>query len=181
MAQMFRNSRPLALVLAGAVGLAALPALAQGLDSEGAIDTIVGSDVKTGEKSAVDESERVIAAIEATMDNAQLVRRAFNIDEVEIVFLPEVGEGDSGITEKREEFADQIVELQQSIEGSAIFYHAVDSRQILVRDIVAVEFGDENRTVTIFVAGAAPAGAAPEEDTLEDEAVPPEADNDATD
>lgn len=170
----FRNSTPLALVLAGAFGLAALPALAQGLDSEGAIDTIIGSDVKTDEKSAVDESERVIAAIEATMDNAQLVRRAFNIDEVEIVFLPEVGEGDSGITEKREEFADQIVELQQSIEGSAIFYHAVDSRQILVRDIVAIEFANENRTATIFVAGAAPAGATPSTGG-EDETAPAEA------
>lgn len=178
---MFRKPSPLALILAGAIGLAASAAFAQGLDSEGAIDTIVGSDVKTGEKSAIDEGGRVIAAIEATMDNAQLVRRAFNIDEVEIVFLPEVGEGDSGITEKREEFADQIVELQQSIEGSAIFYHAVDSRQILVRDIVAVEFGEENRTVTIFVAGAAPAGAAPEADTGADEVVPSEADSDAAD
>ena len=32
------------------------------------------------------------------MDNAQLVRRAFNIDEVEIVFLPEVGEGGTTVT-----------------------------------------------------------------------------------
>ncbi|MBL0934701.1 MAG: hypothetical protein IBJ07_08110 [Rhizobiaceae bacterium] len=180
----FRNSRALALVLAGAFGLAALPALAQGLDSEGAIDTIIGSDVKTEEKSAVDESERVIAAIEATMDNAQLVRRAFNIDEVEIVFLPEVGPevdaGDSGITEKREEFADQIVELQQSIEGSAIFYHAVDSRQILVRDIVAIEFANENRTATIFVAGAAPEGATSSTGG-EDETAPAEADTNAAD
>lgn len=168
----FRNSGMLAIVLAGSLGLAALPALAQGLDSEGAIDTIVGSDVKTEEKSAADEGERVIAAIEATMDNAQIVRRAFNIDEVEIVFLPEVGEGDSGITEKREEFSDQIVELQQSIEGSAIFYHAVDSRQILVRDIVAIEFANENRTATIFVAGAAPAAATPQPTTDAEETGP---------
>lgn len=176
----FRNFRPLAIVIAGALGFAALPAAAQGLDSEGAIDTIVGSDVKTEEKSAVDESERVIAAIEATMENAQLVRRAFNLDQVEIVFLPEVGEGDSGITEKREEFADQIVELQQSIEGSAIFYHAVDSRQILVRDIVAIEFANENRTATIFVAGAAPEGATPSTGG-EDETAPAEAGTNATD
>lgn len=178
----FRNRTPLAVILAGALAIGAHPALAQGLDSEGAIDTIVGSDVKTEEKSAVDESERVIAAIEATMDNARIVRRAFNIDEVEIVFLPEVGKGDSGITEKREEFADQIVELQQSIEGSAIFFHAVDSRQILVRDIVAIEFANENRAATIFVAGAAPAGATPEttaDETTADEEEP--ADADATD
>lgn len=170
------------LALAGMIGATGLPAWSQGLDSEGAIDTIIGGDVKTEEKSAVDEGERVIAAIEATMENAQLVRRAFNLDEVEIVFLPEVGEGESGITEKRDEFADQIVELQQSIEGSAIFYHAVDSRQILVRDIVAIEFGDENRTATIFVAGAAPAGidspTVPDAATGEDQAAPADATSD---
>lgn len=164
----------LVLFLAGALACIAPAAYAQGLDSEGAIDTIVDSEVKTEQLSATEQSERVITAIDATLDHAQIVRRAFNIDEVDIVFLPEVGSGDSGITEKREEFADQIVELQQAIEGSAIFYHAVNSRQILVRDIVAIEFANENRTATIFVAGAEPGTAVPEA-PVEDEPRPADA------
>jgi hypothetical protein len=155
------RTQHLALLLAGALACAAPAAYAQGLDSEGAIDTIVDSEVKTEQLSASEQAERVVAAIEATLDHAQIVRRAFNVDEVDIVFLPEVGTGDSGISEKREEFASQIVELQQAIEGSAIFYHAVNSRQILVRDIVAIEFANENRTATIFVAGAEPGTGVP--------------------
>ncbi len=151
-----KHSARLAILLAGALACAAPAALAQGLDSEGAIDAIVDSEVKTEELSATEESGRVVTAIDASLDNAQIVRRAFNINEVDIVFLPEIGEGDSGISEKRAENADQIVELQQAIEGSAIFYHAVNSRRILVRDIVAIEFENENRTATIFVAGAEP-------------------------
>ena len=49
----------------------------------------------------------------------------------------------------------ELLELQQAIEGSAMFYHAVDSRRILLRDIVGLEFDDANG-VTIFVAGADP-------------------------
>lgn len=156
MAMKTTHAAPLAGLVAAGLLVFAPPAGAQGLDSQGAIDTIVGSDVKTEEMDATAERERVAAAMDASMDNAQIVRRAFNIDEVEIVFLPAVGEGGTGITEKRQELADEILELQQAIEGSAIFYHAVNSRQILVRDIVAIEFGEENRTATIFVAGASP-------------------------
>ncbi|WP_252911472.1 hypothetical protein [Aliihoeflea aestuarii] len=171
-----KHASRLAILLAGALACAAPSALAQGLDSEGAIDTIVDSEVKTEELSATEESGRVVTAIDASLDNAQIVRRAFNIEEVDIVFLPGVGAGDSGISEKRAENADQIVELQQAIEGSAIFYHAVNSRQILVRDIVAIEFENENRTATIFVAGAEPGTAVPEapadEPPAEPEAAP---------
>lgn len=171
------QSKPLsrlAVFLAGALACTAPAALAQGLDSEGAIDTIVDSEVKTEELSATEQSERVVTAIEASLDHAQIVRRAFNVDEVDIVFLPEVGEGDSGISEKREEYSDQIVELQQAIEGSAIFYHAVNSRQILVRDIVAIEFENENRTATIFVAGAEPGSAVPADPADDPQPVDPE-------
>ena len=149
------RSALLAVALVGAVPLT----LAQGLDSEGAIDTIVGSDVKTEERNAADEGERVAIAIEASMDNAQIVRRAYNVEGVDIVLLPGVGEGGSDISAKRDEFADQIVELQQAVEGSAIFYHGINSRRILVRDVVALEFADENKNATIFVVGVDPGSA----------------------
>lgn len=155
---------PVQAVFLAAMLMAAVPdlgAIAQGLESEGAIETIVGGEVNTEEKSAQAESKRVLASIGNSLEAAQKVRRAFNIDEVDIIFLPEVGEGVSGIAEAREANAEAIEELQLAIEGSAIFYHALDSREILVRDVVALEFGEDDLTATIFVAGEAPGEAEP--------------------
>ena len=143
-------------MFAAALASAPLAALAQGLDREGAIDAIIGSDVMSEELHAADEGERVIAAIEASMDHAQIVRRAFHIDGIDIVYPPQVGEGVSGIAAKVEEFAEQIVELQQSIESSAIFYHAVNSRRTQISDIVAIEFLNGKKNATVFVVGAEP-------------------------
>lgn len=154
--RLFKSPIFCAGICASALGSAPMASLAQGLDSEGAIDTIVGSDVVSGELDAADEGERVIAAIEASMDHAQIVRRAFHIDGIDIVYLPRVGEGVSGIAAKIDEFADQIVELQQSIESSAIFYYAISSRRTLIRDIVAIEFLNEQKKATVFVVGAEP-------------------------
>jgi hypothetical protein len=133
---------------------AQFPAFSQGLDSEGAIDTIVGSDVVTGEEAVGDDQERIMAAIEQTLPNAAEVRRKFTLDKVEIVFLPDLDEQGSDVRAMLDERRDELLELQQAIEGSAMFYHAVDSRRILLRDIVGLEF--ENNDVTIFVAGSDP-------------------------
>lgn len=135
----------------------AMPLLAQGLDREEAIESIVGSDVETEQHAAEDEQERVVAAIENAMDSAERVRKAFNMNELKIVFLPDVGESASEIDAAIEENQEAIEALRQAIEGSALFYHAVDSRQILLRDIFALEFGDDG-DATIFVAGEDPNG-----------------------
>ncbi|MCT7376141.1 hypothetical protein [Chelativorans salis] len=132
--------------------LANPPLLAQGLESEGAIDAIIGSDVKTEEAANEEEAERVVAAIENTLSSAESVRKTFSLDTLEIVFLPEDTET-GPIGEAIDEHREEIEALRESIEGSAMFYHAVDSRSIMLRDIVAVEFGEEN-VVTIFVNGS---------------------------
>ncbi len=160
----FDRHRPIRLFAVALVALAiasasptSLLAQGQGLESEQAIDTIVGSDVKTEEKAVSAETDRLLAAIENTIDNASEVRRKFSLDTVEIIFLPELADGtrpdiETAMTEHKA----AIEELRQSIEGSAMFYHAIDSRDVLLRDIIALEFDDENG-VTIFVAGTAPA------------------------
>ncbi|WP_274423616.1 hypothetical protein [Chelativorans sp. YIM 93263] len=126
--------------------------MAQGLDNEEAIDKIIGSDVKTEETNKGDQSERVVAAIDNTLQNAEAVRKAFSLDTLEIVFLSDIGQENGAIEEAIASHETEIASLRQSIEGSAMFYHAVDSRDILLRNIVAVEFGEDD-TVTIFVEG----------------------------
>ena len=141
-----------AFLLASAPNVALL---AQGLDSEEAIDTIVGSDVKTGESKTAADEDRILAAIEKSTDNAADVRKRFSIDDVEIVFLPDLGEEETAVEAKMEEYKDDVAVLREAIQGSAIFYHAIDSRSVLLTDVIALEFHDQN-AVTIFVAGGEP-------------------------
>lgn len=131
--------------------------MAQGLDAEGAIDTIVGSDVTTGEEAATADEERIVAAIENTAETSADVRKKFSLDRVEIIFLPDLGDDETAVEAKMAEFEPQIAELREAIQGSAMFYHAIDSRSVLLTDIVALEFDDDNG-VTIFVRGEQPAG-----------------------
>lgn len=129
--------------------------LAQGPDAQGAIDTIIGSDVETAEEAIAADERRVIAAIENSSRNAAEVRKRFSVDTVRIVFLPDLEEKGAAVKAKIEEFGDGIAALREAIHGSAIFYHAVDSRSVLLDDIIAVEFG-EKADVTIMVAGREP-------------------------
>jgi len=134
-----------------------MPLMAQGLSNEDTIDSIVGSNVETEQQAAGDDSARIVSAIENAMDSAERVRKAFNMSELKIVFLPYIDEAASKLDAAIEENQEAIEALRQSIAGSALFYHAIDSRGILLRDIFALEFGDDG-DATIFVAGEDPNG-----------------------
>ena len=139
----------LAAVTLVMVSVVQFPASAQGLESEGAIDAIIGSDVKTDEVHQEGDIQRVIDAVSNSRHSAELARKAFNIDSLEIVFVPTINEDLAKVLEEND--ADVKI-LRESIEGSAIFYHAVDSRSIMLTNIIAAEFG-EGSDVTIFVKG----------------------------
>ena len=134
---------------------AATPLMAQGLQSEGTIDTIIDADVGTTEKTVGDEEERVVAAMDKSRENAAAIRKRFAIGAVEIVFLPELSDGRSALGDRIEENRETIGELQTAIESSAIFYHAINSQRVLLRDVVAVEFGEDDK-ITIFAVGKEP-------------------------
>lgn len=144
-----------ALALAGA--FSASSAHAQAMD-EAARETIIGSEVNEEEVEAAAEPERVIAAIEKTPENIATVRKTTNLDKVDIVFLPDASAAEGGpppeIAAKVEERKDEIAELRQELEGNAMLYHAIDSRQVLVRDVLAVEFEDAG--VVIYAAAKPP-------------------------
>lgn len=144
---------PFAFMLACAPDIALL---AQGLDADGAIETIIGSDVETAEEGVASDEARVIAAIANSSQTAAEVRKRFSVDNVTILFLPDLDEKEGEAVKMAiEEFRTGIASLREAIQGSAIFYHAVDSRSVLLDDIIAVEFGDAN-DVTILVAGRKP-------------------------
>jgi hypothetical protein len=132
---------------------------AQGLQSPETIETIIGSEVVEREREAVADPGRVIAAIENTAENTSKVRRTTMLQKVDIVFLSDAAATEGGpppeIDEKVREYSDEITSLRQELEGNAMLYHAIDSRQILIRDILAVEFDDENGVV-IYAAAKPP-------------------------
>lgn len=146
-----------AALLVATVGILQPPGAlrAQGLDAEGAVETIIDAPVQTEQTSVAEQNERIARAIEASSQNAALVRKKFKIGKVDIVLVEGLAEKGSPVAATLDAYADAIVALRKEIEGSAIFYHAVDSKQILLKDVVAVEFGDAD-AVTIFVAAPAP-------------------------
>lgn len=146
-----------AFLLATATPQAAL--FAQGLENKEAVDKIIGSDVQEEETQAAADPGKVIAAIEKTSENIGMVRKTSKLDKVDIVFLT-----DSAITEggpppeieaKVKEHKAEVAELRGEIEGNAMLYHAIESRQILVRDVLAVEF-DGSNSVVIYAAAKPP-------------------------
>jgi hypothetical protein len=135
-------------------------ARAQGLQDSQSIDKIIGSEVEEEEVQAAAQPERVIAAIEDTSGNIAKIRTTSTLDKVDIVFLPDAAATEGGpppqIEARLEANRDGIEELRKEIEGNAMIYHAINSRQILPRDVLAVEFEAPARLV-IYAAAKPPA------------------------
>jgi len=136
---------------------AAPPVLAQGLDSEKAIDTIIGSEVDEQQSSAGHEARSVVAAIEKTQEAIATVRKISNVNKLEIVYLPDAAEDAAppAIRDAVSRHEEEIDELRKEIEGNAMLFHAIDSRSLLVRDVLAVDFGAGD-AVVIYAAAQKP-------------------------
>lgn len=150
-----------ATVCAVALMLASAPtSFGQGVESPESVDRIVGSEVQEEEAAAAAEPERVIAAIEKTAENTEMVRKLSSVDVMDIVYLTDSAQTEGGpppeIEAKLEANREGIEELRREIEGNAMVYHAIHARQILPRDVLAVEF-EEPAKLVIFAAAKPPA------------------------
>lgn len=150
-----------ATACAVALMLASAPiSFGQGVESPESVDRIVGSEVQEEEAAASAEPGRVIAAIEKTAENTEMVRKLSNVDVMDIVYLTDSAQTEGGpppeIEAKLEANRKDIEELRKEIEGNAMVYHAIHARQILPRDVLAVEFEAPAKLV-IFAAAKPPA------------------------
>ncbi|MGH6858791.1 MAG: hypothetical protein ACRECY_00960 [Phyllobacterium sp.] len=150
--------RALNLGLATLLLAAAIPnarVIAQGLDAPNAIEKIVGSDVREDEATAAGDEDVVVAAIEKTLANIDTVRMVTNLDAIKIVFLSDAAASEGGpppkIEAKLEQYSDAIQDLRRELEGNAMLYHAIDSRGVLLRDVLAIKFG-KDKSAVIFAA-----------------------------
>lgn len=132
----------------------------QGTENKEAVDVIIGTKVQEEEVQASADPGKVIAAIEKTREQIATVRKTSSLDKVDIVFLADAAVTEGGpppeIEAKVKEHEADIMELRKEIEGNAMLFHAIDSRQILPRDVLAVEFDGSNGVV--IYAAAKPAG-----------------------
>jgi hypothetical protein len=154
-----RRLRVVAAIIVLAASMPCVPLAAQGLDSEKSIDAIVGSKVEEQESQAATDAGKVIAAIEKTPEAIDRIRKASNLDTVDIVFLADATKAEGGpppeIEAKISERQEEIKELRKELEGNAMLFHAIDSRQVLVRDVLAVSF-ESDRHVIIYAAAKRP-------------------------
>ena len=146
------------MVLTAFTALAA-PAAAQSLDDT-TVKSIVGSGISEEEKTAADEQAKVLAAIDTTAEATSMVRKTSSVDHVDIVFLADTARSEGGpppeIARKIEQHRDEITLLRQEVEANALLYHAIDSKRVLVADVLAVAF-DGPKKVIVYAA-AKPAG-----------------------
>ncbi len=149
----------LAAVLSVALGGNALAQ--EGTSNPQAIENIIGTPVQEEETRAAADEDKVIAAIDKTAENTATVRKTSSLSKVDIVFLSDAARTQGGpppaIEAKVKEREGEIADLRKEIEGNAMLFHAIDSRQILPQDVLAVEFDDANGVV-IYAAAVKPAG-----------------------
>lgn len=140
--------------------LVAAPAAAQGLDAQGAIDTIIGSEVKEQETTAIADPARVMAAIDKSVENADRVRKLTQANGVDIIFLSDSTANEGGpppeIEAKLKERDPEVTQLRKELESNALLYYAIDSRQVMMRDVLAIEI-DDNQAIMVYAA-AKPGG-----------------------
>ena len=149
------SARGLAVAVLLAVSMNAAPVGAQGLNDQEAVDRIIGSEVTEEEVRTDAGDERAIAAIENLSSNIDIVRKINNLDRVEIVYLPDSSRAEGGpsakIATKLSEHSEAVDTLRHELEGNALLYHAINSKNILIRDVLAVEF-DGEKNLIIFAA-----------------------------
>ncbi|WP_265520082.1 hypothetical protein [Nitratireductor luteus] len=142
--------------IAFAIAMAGAGVQAQGLDSQGAIEAIIGSDVHEEAATGEVDSGKIITAIGKTRENTRVVRRATHFDPIDIIFVSDAAVIEGGpppeIEAKVEEHEDEIANLRQELEGNAMLYHAINSRRILLRDVLAIEFDEQSRAIVFAAA-----------------------------
>lgn len=139
----------------GAFLLASIPALqstAQTLDDLDSVETIIGAEVDTGSIADV-STDNVIASLNDIVETNERVRMMYKVDAFEIVFL-----GDDNSLAESERLSSSIAEheteidgLRAAMEANAVFYLALDEKNVDVARIVTAEITDDE--VTVYVAG----------------------------
>ena len=123
------------------------------------VDGIVGSGIEEDETTAAATEAKILAAIDRTAETAARVRKTSSVDRVDIVFLSDTARSEGGppprIAESIRQHETEVADLRQEIEANALIFHAIDSRRVLVADVLGVDFPDP-KTVVVYAAAKPP-------------------------
>jgi hypothetical protein len=123
------------------------------------VDSIVGSGIQEDETTAAATEARVLAAIDRTAEATARVRKTSSVDRVDIVFLSDTARSEGGppprIADRIRQHEAEIADLRREVEANALIFHAIDSRRVLVADVLGVDFPDP-KTVVVYAAAKPP-------------------------
>jgi hypothetical protein len=87
------------------------------------------------------------------------VRKTSSVDRVDIVFLSDTARSEGGppprIADRIRQHEAEIADLRREVEANALIFHAIDSRRVLVADVLGVDFPDP-KTVVVYAAAKPP-------------------------
>jgi len=139
-----------------------VPAIAEenlGNRQQQSVERIIGSEVREKQARSEDDTDRIIAAIEKSSENTNRIRKVTNLDRLDIIFMPDSTAVEGGppeeVASRLSEYSRNVDDMRRELESNALFYHAVNSRNILIKDILAIEF-DSDTHVVIFAAANPP-------------------------
>lgn len=123
------------------------------------VDRIIDSEVREEQARSEDDKDRIIAAIENSGENTNRIRKVTDLDRIDIIFIPDSSAVEGGppeeIASKLSEYSRNVDDMRRVLQSNALLYNAVNSRKILIRDILAIEF-DSDKHVVIFAAANPP-------------------------
>lgn len=117
-------------------------------------ETIVGSEIAADEASPDMILDDVLEAIANAGSTAEKVQMLFSVNDFRIIFLGDAQASDNAgeIQAALDQNADAIASLRSAIEGSSVFYIALDSRDVDPGSVVAASIADD-KSVTAYVFG----------------------------
>ncbi|WP_151986171.1 hypothetical protein [Rhizobium sp. EC-SD404] len=144
-----------ATILAGALAFSGL-VQAQSFDSQDPSESIADSEISVAGTRAAERLEDLMASIENLPESVDRVKIITNMERIDVVYLSDMMDGGAPaeLEEAVAENDERINELQNGIEGSAIFYNALNSQRVNIADVVSILLDEPN--ATIFVRGVAP-------------------------
>jgi hypothetical protein len=97
-----------------------------------------------------------MTSIENLPESVDRVKIITNMERIDVVYLSDMIDGGAPaeLEEAVTDNAERIDELQNGLEGSAIFYNALNSQRVNIADVVSILLDEPN--ATIFVRGVAP-------------------------
>jgi hypothetical protein len=164
-----------ATVLAGALAFSG-PVLAQSFESQDPSESIADSEISVEGTRAAERLEDLMTSIENLPESVDRVKIITNMERIDVVYLSDMIDGGAPaeLEEAVTENAERIDELQNGLEGSAIFYNALSSQRVNIADVVSILLDEPD--ATIFVRGVAPNSGVSDETIQDGDEAPAEDD-----